>query len=889
MAGSSSDSTGKGLANSVGITSLLTFIILVLAWLVGFASRLFAIVRFESIIHEFDPWFNYRATHHMVEYGFYNFLNWFDDRAWYPLGRIVGGTVCSLQVYPGLMLTSGGIHYILSMLNIPIHIRDVCVFLAPTFSGLTAIATYFLTKELWTPGAGLFAACFIAISPGYTSRSVAGSYDNEGIAIFALQFTYFLWVRSVKTGSVFWGSLTALSYFYMVSAWGGYVFIINLIPLHVLTLILIGRYSSKLYVAYTTFYVLGQVMAMQIPFVGFQPVKTSEHMAAAGVFGLLQVIALLKYAQRRITRKQFVTLFVGGVAVAFLGGLTLIVLLTYAGYIAPWSGRFYSLWDTGYAKIHIPIIASVSEHQPTTWVSFFFDLHITAAVFPAGLWYCVKNVNDERVFIILYAVTAVYFAGVMVRLMLTLTPVVCVLSGIAFSYTYEKYLVDDGEQPKRFDLYLPREHVSTSQAQRFVGCLDEHTLHRWRQSKHFAIVSVILYAVTAVYFAGVMVRLMLTLTPVVCVLSGIAFSYTYEKYLVDDGEQPKRFDLYLRREHVSTGQAQRFVGCLDEHSALKFPEPPRLKNPKFMLKDNGSDEEESKHLYDKAGKSRKGGSWTNQAAPEGEDASIGMNARSIVSVVLVLMLLMFVVHCTYVTSNAYSHPSVVLQSHTSDGGRVIMDDFREAYYWLRKNTEENARVMSWWDYGYQIAGMANRTTLVGKAMSSNESSAYEIMRALDVDYVLAIFGGVIGYSGDDINKFLWMVRIAEGEYPKEIRESNYFSESGDYTVGAQASETMLNCLMYKISYYRFGEIKLGYQQPAGLDRTRGYVIGKKDIVLEHLEEAYTSENWLVRIYKVKRPNNRPTVKYQKRQIKSWKPMLISKKVCFRDQCILELQ
>jgi dolichyl-diphosphooligosaccharide---protein glycosyltransferase len=55
------------------------------------------------------------------------------------------------------------------------------------------------------------------------------------------------------------------------------------------------------------------------------------------------------------------------------------------------------------------------------------------------------------------------------------------------------------------------------------------------------------------------------------------------------------------------------------------------------------------------------------------------------------------------------------------------------------------------------------------AMSSNESFAYEIMRELDVDYVLVIFGGVIGYSGDDINKFLWMVRIAEGEHPKIIR------------------------------------------------------------------------------------------------------------------------
>lgn len=86
------------------------------------------------------------------------------------------------------------------------------------YSGLTAISTYYLTKELWTVGAGLFAAGFIAIVPGYISRSVAGSYDNEGIAIFALQFTYYLWVKSVKTGSVFWACLTALSYFYMVSS-----------------------------------------------------------------------------------------------------------------------------------------------------------------------------------------------------------------------------------------------------------------------------------------------------------------------------------------------------------------------------------------------------------------------------------------------------------------------------------------------------------------------------------------------------------------------------------------------------------------------------------------------------------------------------------------------
>uniref|UniRef100_A0AAY4EAG0 Dolichyl-diphosphooligosaccharide--protein glycosyltransferase subunit STT3B n=1 Tax=Denticeps clupeoides TaxID=299321 RepID=A0AAY4EAG0_9TELE len=669
------------LSNPAGWQSLLSFTILFLAWLAGFSSRLFAVIRFESIIHEFDPWFNYRSTHHLTTNGFYEFLNWFDERAWYPLGRIVGGTV-----YPGLMLTAGLIHYVLNLLNVTVHIRDVCVFLAPVFSGLTSISTFLLTRELWNQGAGLLAACFIAIVPGYISRSVAGSFDNEGIAIFALQFTYYLWVKSVKTGSVFWAIACCLSYFYMVSAWGGYVFIINLIPLHVFVLLLMQRFSRRLYIAYSTFYIVGLVLSMQIPFVGFQPIRTSEHMAAAGVFALLQAYAFLQYLKDRLTRQEFQTLFFLGVSLAAGVVFFTVIYLTYTGYIAPWSGRFYSLWDTGYAKIHIPIIASVSEHQPTTWVSFFFDLHILVCTFPAGLWFCIKNINDERVFVALYAISAVYFAGVMVRLMLTLTPVVCMLSAIAFSNVFEHYLGDD----------------------------------------------------------------------------------------------------------------------------MKREKPPA---------EDSSDEDDKRNsgnLYDKVSK--------------------------------------------FVSRN-------------------ILDDFREAYYWLRQNTDEHARVMSWWDYGYQIAGMANRTTLVdnntwnnshialvGKAMSSNESAAYEIMKSLDVDYVLIIFGGVIGYSGDDINKFLWMVRIAEGEHPKDIRESDYFTPQGEFRVDKAGSPTLLNCLMYKMSYYRFGEMQLDFRTPPGFDRTRNAEIGNKDIRLKHLEEAFTSEHWLVRIYRVKKEDNRQGLDHKPRNL-----------------------
>ncbi|KAG7944152.1 hypothetical protein I3843_15G084500 [Carya illinoinensis] len=32
---------------------------------------------------------------------------------------------------------------------------------------------------------------------------------------------------------------------------------------------------------------------------------------------------------------------------------------------------------------------------------------------------------------------------------------------------------------------------------------------------------------------------------------------------------------------------------------------------------------------------------------------------------------------------------------------------------------------------------------------------------------------------------------------------------------------MLNCLMYKLSYYRFGELTTEYGKPPGYDRARG--------------------------------------------------------------------
>ncbi|KAL8246053.1 hypothetical protein R6Q59_007277 [Mikania micrantha] len=695
---------------------LIRVTILCLVYILAFITRLFSVLRYESMIHEFDPYFNYRTTLYLTEKGFYEFWNWFDSESWYPLGRIIGGTL-----YPGLMVTAAIIYWTLKFLRFAVHIREVCVLTAPFFASNTTIVAYFFGKELWDSGAGLVAAALIAICPGYISRSVAGSYDNEGVAIFALLLTFYLFVKAVNTGSLAWALGSAFGYFYMVSAWGGYVFIINLIPLYVLVLLITGRYSMRLYVAYNCMYIVGMLLAMQIRFVGFQHVQSGEHMAAMGVFFLIQVFYFLVWVKHMLNdTKLFQALLRIGVTSAVGLGAIALGVGTASGYISPWTGRFYSLLDPTYAKDHIPIIASVSEHQPTAWSSFMFDFHILLFLFPAGLYFCFKRLSDATIFIVMYGLTSMYFAGVMVRLILVATPAVCLISAIAVSATIKN----------------------------------------------------------------------LTQT--------------------------------IRGR---TGQTVSAKGTSSTKGSSK------------------------------------------QQASVDQSIPFLKNGATILLFGAFYLLSRYAIHCTWVTSEAYSSPSIVLAARGAHGQRVIFDDYREAYFWLRQNTPSDAKIMSWWDYGYQITAMGNRTVIVdnntwnnthiatvGRAMSSYEDEAYEIMRSLDVDYVLVVFGGVTGYSSDDINKFLWMVRIGGGVFPV-IKEPDYLV-NGEYRVDKGAAPKMLNCLMYKLCYYRFGELTTEYGKPPGYDRARGVEIGNKDVKLEYLEEAFTTSNWIVRIYKVKQPTNR---------------------------------
>merc|ERR1719282_1685855 len=63
--------------------------------------RMYPIRDFGMIIHEFDPWFNYRAAEYLNDHGIEKFFKWYDHMSWYPIGRPIGTTI-----YPGMQFAS---------------------------------------------------------------------------------------------------------------------------------------------------------------------------------------------------------------------------------------------------------------------------------------------------------------------------------------------------------------------------------------------------------------------------------------------------------------------------------------------------------------------------------------------------------------------------------------------------------------------------------------------------------------------------------------------------------------------------------------------------------------------------------------------------------------
>lgn len=160
-------------------------------------------------------------------------------------------------IYPGLQFTAVAIKdFILPNWSI----NDICVYIPVWFGVLASAIVGMITYEcsqpagthsnlyqyvmdilngkptvhiatsqksclgLYSPAAecAIAACAMMAIAPAHLMRSMGGGYDNESIAVSAMVFTFWSWIRSLRAGdphSHWFGILTGLAYFYMVAAW----------------------------------------------------------------------------------------------------------------------------------------------------------------------------------------------------------------------------------------------------------------------------------------------------------------------------------------------------------------------------------------------------------------------------------------------------------------------------------------------------------------------------------------------------------------------------------------------------------------------------------------------------------------------------------------------
>jgi dolichyl-diphosphooligosaccharide--protein glycosyltransferase len=135
------------------------------------------------------------------------------------------------------------------------------------------------------------------------------------------------------------------------------------------------------------------------------------------------------------------------------------------------------------------------------------------------------------------------------------------------------------------------------------------------------------------------------------------------------------------------------------------------------------------------------------------------------------------------------------------------------------------------------------------AMCTDEEVSWRIARLMDADFMLVVFGGAARYDADDIGKFLWMPQIANQTFTN-ISADIYAAPKEGGVIASRMARNMTQSMMFRFCYHNFKRFRGGGLGEAGTDLVRQVVVPELDIRLSNFQEAFTTKNWIVRIYRV---------------------------------------
>ena len=233
---------------------------------------------------------------------------------------------------------------------------------------------------------------------------------------------------------------------------------------------------------------------------------------------------------------------------------------------------------------------------------------------------------------------------------------------------------------------------------------------------------------------------------------------------------------------------------------------------------------------------------------------------SFVAVIIILLTIPVALPVNANWINVVKIPPTIL--HGGTHFNITTNDWGDALEWIKGNTEHDAVIAAWWDYGYWITAIADRTTLidnatinqtqikkVAKIFLSTPDDAWKQLTDMEVDYVLVYIAAqklsndiyspfyALGGGGDEDKKY-WLLRIAEMPLQEYL-----------YSDNATGTEKFWNSTLLgkMIPFTPLGYLDLSEYSQAE-DYQSGYVLYLKDIKYdsnsnEPLQLVYTSPSF----------------------------------------------
>jgi dolichyl-diphosphooligosaccharide--protein glycosyltransferase len=438
----------------VKLNHLLIIGVLVLAFSISFLIRSQP-VEYGNELMEFDPFFNFRATEHIVENGFLEYFTWNDDKSWYPHGRNVSATS---QV---MLHTTAAITYQIFGGNSSLY--DFTILFPAVIGSLTVIVIFGLVRIFGGTTAGLFASLLFAVSLPILLRGTIGWFKSEPLGIFYALFALYLFFSGIRSKNkkiaflkIILGGIIMT---FAMASWGGVQFFIIPLGLFILALPFVRKDHKFLLWSIPLF--VGTFLLTALMF---------ERPGSSFVFGLGGIsliiptifLVLCIFIQKiskdeHKIRNGLFLLF----SILIIGSF-LVIISEELDFLSMPSFRYLNALNP-FLTTQDPLVDSVAEHA-TTSIQLSFLFHSILLIFSAiGAWFLLsKKVsssiiferNDMRVFVLIMGITGVYVSSAFIRLEVFASISLIFLTSIGLSILIKEIFKINLSKKKNYSLKI---------------------------------------------------------------------------------------------------------------------------------------------------------------------------------------------------------------------------------------------------------------------------------------------------------------------------------------------------------------------------------------------------------------------------------------------------